>query len=159
MANGNRQFDPVAASATAALNATQRSLQSFQGNLNAPPAPAQSQAFTQTRSILSTISSFSPANVLATGQTPSLPGMQGQNPLQNLPGLQGQNPLQNLPGLSGMQGDGGPPLPPTPSGMPGPDMDMGNGGGGGGRSNGGSSSRTASSSRGSRSRTASESRT
>jgi hypothetical protein len=135
MAQGNRQFDPVAASATAALNATQRSLQSLQSDVGAPQAPAQSQAFTQSRNILNTVAQASPFNVLARGQAPGLPGAQGQNPLQALPGMgaQGQNPLQNLPFMGGQGAQG---LPPTPQGFPGPNAQGGGNATGGGTSGG-----------------------
>lgn len=109
MANGN-QFDPIAASASAALQATERSLNQAQGTLGTPALPAQPQAFSSVRTAFNNIAQMSPMNVLARGGLPGmggqggglpLPGMQGQGGLPTPPGMQGQNfpqmPQQNFP--------------------------------------------------------------
>jgi len=106
------QFDPVAASAIAALNAAQRTERTVRSQVGAPAPPGADSAVNSARDMLMQVSSFSPLNILGSGQTPQLPGMQGQgglpNPQQLLPGMQGQGGLPQLPG---MQGQGGLPNP------------------------------------------------
>lgn len=138
------QFDPVAASAIAALNSSQRAQRSLRQSLGAPEPPGIEGAFNQSRSVLQQASSLAPLNVLASPNGPSLPGFGGggqQNVLGNLPtpdqflpGMQGagqQSPIptpqQLLPGMGQNQQ-----FPPTPGGG-------GGGGGGSGGSNGGAS--------------------
>jgi len=108
MANGKRQFDPVAAAATSALDASQRSLRQVRSQMDAPELPAESQAFTGARNAVQSFSQFSPANVLARRNNPlpqpgqqmqnvSLPGMDGQALPQGLEQFAPQNVLGSLP--------------------------------------------------------------
>ena len=98
-ARNNPQFDPIAAATLGAIDASQRGIQSVQGQSGAPQLPAQNQAFSQGRSLIQTVAQFSPANVLMGGNGPSLPGGQAGG----LP-----SPQNFLPDLGGA---GGPPSP------------------------------------------------
>jgi hypothetical protein len=106
------QFDPVAASAIAALNAAQRTERTVRNQMGTPAPPGADSAVNSARDVLMQVSSFSPLNVLGSGRSPDLPGMQGAgglpNPQQFLPGMQGAGGLPQLPG---MQGAGGLPNP------------------------------------------------
>lgn len=120
MANGN-QFDPIAASALAALDTTRRSLTAAQQDMNAPEVPAQSQIFQTGRQGIQTVAQLSPANVLAKqGGLPGMPGNGGNGGQQGFMGL--PSPQQLLPNNLGQVGAQvpSPPSPPT----------NGNGGGG-----------------------------
>lgn len=113
MSKNGRQFDPVASAATAALNTTQRSLRRVRSQTDAPQLPAESQAFTNARNAVQSVSQFSPMNVLARGDSPipqpdqmglgDLPG-----PQDLIPGQGGQgglpNPQDVMPGNSGGSG-------------------------------------------------------
>lgn len=108
MSANNSQFDPVAAGAQAALDATRRSMTNAQREAGAPEAPAQSQAFDTTFQLIETVAQFSPANVLARGDLPMpsaggsdlpLPGVAGSGPLANFP-----TPDEMLPGGAGGAG-------------------------------------------------------
>jgi len=88
MANG-RQFDPVAAAATSALDAQQRQLRQVRSQFDAPELPAESQAFSTSRNAIQALAQFSPANVAARGSLPSdLPMPGDQMAGVHLPGLQ-----------------------------------------------------------------------
>lgn len=89
MRKQKRQYDPVAASAIAALNSTQRTGRALRQQLQAPEPPGAEMAFNQSRSVLQQVSSLSPLNVLGEGRAPQLPGMQAQGgPLPGLPAPQ-----------------------------------------------------------------------
>jgi len=111
------QFDPVAASAIAALNSTQRAQRTIRQQAGLPAPPGAEGAFNQARSVLQQVSSMSPLNMLGTQGGPQLPGMSGQgglpSPQELLPG-QGAagglpSPQELLPGQ--MAAGGFPPFP------------------------------------------------
>jgi len=119
------QFDPVAASAIAAINSTQRAQRTLRQQAGLPAPPGVEGAFNQTRSVLQQVSSFSPLNMLGMQGGPQLPGMSGQgglpSPEQLLPGqgaagglpspqelLPGQGAAGGFPPLPGQQAPRGP---------------------------------------------------
>jgi hypothetical protein len=135
-APGNRQFDPVAAASLAAVNATDRSLRSIQQNLNAPELPAQNQAAQAFTQSIQSVAQLSPAQVLASGQAPQLPGMEGNSALPTPQSLGLPSIQQLMPGTGGA------------GAFPGPGdfvQQPGNTGGGSGGNGGSSSSRRTSS--------------
>lgn len=71
--NGNRQYDPAAAAALSAIDATERSVRSVERQTGGPELPAQSDAFDGVRNAIMTVSDYSPLNMLAGSDGPSLP--------------------------------------------------------------------------------------
>lgn len=117
MSARNRQFDPVAAAATAALDASQRNIRQVRSQVDAPELPAESQAFSGARNAIQSASSLSPANVLAKSDGPvpspnevtnnlSLPGMDGGSMPSGMEALAPSNVLSNLPDPAGILPDG-----------------------------------------------------
>lgn len=96
MAKKGTQFDPVAAAAVSAINASQRNLTNVQSNLGAPELPGQAQVAQSATQGFEQVAQMSPFTVLAQSDLPNLPGMQGQF---QLPGMQGQG--IELPGMQG----------------------------------------------------------
>lgn len=111
------QFDPVAASAIAALNATQRTGRNVRQQAGLPEPPGAEGALNQSRNVLQQVSAYSPLNMLGSPGGPSLPGMSGQgglpNPADLLPGNGAQGALPNPEEFIPGQGTSGlfPPLP------------------------------------------------
>lgn len=104
-----QQFDPVAAAALGALDATERSLGQAQNQLNAPELPGQRGLMDSVRQAIRQVSQFSPPNVLASGQGPSglppLPGLQFDDAFQ--PPQPPQLGQQQSSGLGGGSADAG----------------------------------------------------
>lgn len=108
MSSNGRQYDPAAAAASSALDASQRSLRQVRSQVDAPELPAESQAFTGARNAVQTVSQFSPANVAARGDSPvpspnevtsqvDLPGMDSMSVPQSVEDLMPNQVLNNAP--------------------------------------------------------------
>jgi len=146
MARHNRQYDPVAASAQAALDATERGIRAANRNYSLPRPPKSSAAFNMARDGIDTVSAVSPFNLAfggggggggggGAGGSAALPGPDlrkiDRQVGQVLPS-QVPTPMDLLPSNMSPGGGGRPPR-------------GGNGGNSGNGGNGGSASRTASS--------------
>jgi hypothetical protein len=132
MANGNRQYDPVAASAQAALDATERGIRSANRNFSVPRPPAQQTAFNGARNAIDSLSEFSPANLALSGNGPSPPeGLPGPDPQSIDQQISGVLP-SSIPTPMELMGGGG-------SSRPSPSPPSNGGSGSGGSGNGGSS--------------------
>ncbi|PSQ70913.1 MAG: hypothetical protein BRD38_04040 [Bacteroidetes bacterium QH_9_67_14] len=103
------QFDPVAASAIAAINSTQRAQRTLRQQAGLPEPPGVEGAFNQSRTVLSQLSSMSPLNMLGSQGGPQLPGFGGQGAQGGPMGL--PSPQQLLPGQMGAGAAGGIPTP------------------------------------------------
>lgn len=86
MSNGT-QFDPVAAAALSAVNATNRTLRQVQRDAGTPEIPGQKQVTKTARSGVNTLASVSPLNAIAGDGSPSPPGLEDA-PAPSLPGMQ-----------------------------------------------------------------------
>lgn len=148
MSASRRQFDPVAAAASSAINASVRSLRAAQEDLGAPEVPNQNQAAQAATQGINQVAQVSPFNIFARGGGPSLPGMSGSG-AGNLPfptpqGMNVPSPQQFLPGQGGAGASSPFPNIQTPQGVPSPDDFVPSGGGGSSEAarNSGSSSDT-----------------
>lgn len=99
MSNG-KQFDPVAAGATSAINAINRGMTRFQNDSGVPKLPNQQNTVSSARNVISSLSQLSPANVLAKGNAPvPVPGQGNGNG-----NGEGESMLPNLQNIFGGEG-------------------------------------------------------
>jgi hypothetical protein len=96
MANGDRQYDPVAGAAQAAIRTTNRTTRELQRRMGAPELPAQSAMYKNIRSGVQTVSQFSPFNIYGNRKIPGIGSLDQMGPDAEL--TNGFSPEDVIPG-------------------------------------------------------------